>query len=146
MSNEDKEHLIVLMKEMEDWLYSGDEQIYDKATLEAKGKNLNDAGTKLYNRFNNWERLNQSLSESESHLQRHIQKHTEERSRIGKGSVLSQQEHDELTKIFEDFQLLIAEAISASNEVPKFMDPNHNYQTINDKLTQTNNVKSLINF
>ena len=132
------------MKEMEDWLYSGDEDVYSKNVLEAKGKQLNEAGTKLYTRFNEWEKLTQALADSETVLQRHIQKHHEEAGKLNKGSVLNQKEHDELSSIFDNFQILIAETISSNNELPKFMDPSHSHKTINEQLKQINDkVKSV---
>lgn len=57
ISNEEKSALIPLMDEVENWLYSGDELVYDKSALEAKSANLNALTNKLYQRYNDWNML-----------------------------------------------------------------------------------------
>lgn len=140
ISNEDKEKLLALMKEMEEWLYSGDEEVYNKNTLEQKGKSLDEAGTKLFKRIGDWEKLNEALQTAESNLQKHLEKLHEERGKLGKDSALSQAEHDEISKIFENYQVLVAEALSRTQGVPKFMDPLHDPQELNKQIKDYNEV------
>jgi hypothetical protein len=74
ITNEEKENLLSLMRGMEDWLYSGDEEVYNKSVLETKGKDLNDLGTKIYKRYHDWTKLAESLDKLESIINLNIKK------------------------------------------------------------------------
>jgi hypothetical protein len=45
-----------------DWLYSGDEDIFNKATLEAKSKDMLAVGSVIYSRMNNWNKLEENIT------------------------------------------------------------------------------------
>ena len=44
-----------------EWLYSDDEQLYNKSTLDLKSKDMMELGKVLYTRFDNWTKLEESI-------------------------------------------------------------------------------------
>ena len=51
-------HMDVLL----DWLYSGDEDVFNKATLETKSKDMLAVGSVIYSRMNNWNKLEENIT------------------------------------------------------------------------------------
>lgn len=50
-------HMDVLL----DWLYSGDEEVFNKATLESKSKDMLALGSVVYSRLTNWSKLEENI-------------------------------------------------------------------------------------
>lgn len=63
-----------LMDEVETWLYSGDEQVYDKNILEAKGSKLMEIAGKLYARFQAWRDLEEAVYQMDKYNQENVNK------------------------------------------------------------------------
>ena len=58
---EEKEALTKLMDALLEWLYSDDEQLYNKNTLDLKSKDMMELGKVLYTRFDNWTKLEENI-------------------------------------------------------------------------------------
>ena len=58
---EEKDALTKLMDALLEWLYSDDEQLYNKSTLDLKSKDMMELGKVLYTRFDNWTKLEESI-------------------------------------------------------------------------------------
>ena len=86
-------HMDVLL----DWLYSGDEEVFNKATLETKSKDMLAVGSVIYSRMNNWNKLEENISL----LEKSIDKITNA-SKVEWDKLQSKQTY--LTK--EDFELI----------------------------------------
>ena len=62
----EKGNLTKLMDELMNWLYSEDEKLYDKPTLEAKSKNMKTLGDEIYKRCDNWNTIRNNYNIFES--------------------------------------------------------------------------------
>ena len=56
-TDKEKNDLSKYMEDLMTWLYSEDEKLYDKPTLEKNSKNMNDLGGAIYKRCNDWNNL-----------------------------------------------------------------------------------------
>ena len=60
---------IILYNKMDDlmnWLYSDDEDLYNKKKLEEKSKEIKKIGDEIYKRFNEWTKLKEKYAQIES--------------------------------------------------------------------------------
>ena len=62
----EKGDLTKFMDELMNWLYSEDEKLYDKPTLEAKSKNMKTLGDEIYKRCDNWTTIRNNYNIFES--------------------------------------------------------------------------------
>ena len=62
----EKGNLTKFMDELMNWLYSEDEKLYDKPTLEAKSKNMKTLGDEIYKRCDNWNTIRNNYNIFES--------------------------------------------------------------------------------
>ena len=62
----EKADLTKFMDEVMNWLYSEDEKLYDKPTLQAKSKNMKTLGDDIYKRCNDWTNLRNNYNIFES--------------------------------------------------------------------------------
>jgi hypothetical protein len=142
ITNEEKQSLINLMNEMETWLYSGDEAIYDKSVLEARGKNLNELGTKVYKRYHDWGRLSESLNNLENSINGNINRlNTEFEKKKTNSSILTQKDFEELQKIINNYNNLLNESRTQFGTHPKFTDTPIRYEDIDKATEELNKVK-----
>ena len=56
-TDKEREELTKYMDELMTWLYSEDEKLYDKPTLEKNSKNMKNLGNEIYKREENWTNL-----------------------------------------------------------------------------------------
>ena len=62
----EKGDLTKFMDELMNWLYSEDEKLYDKPTLEEKSKNMKTLGDEIYKRCDNWNTIRNNYNIFES--------------------------------------------------------------------------------
>lgn len=133
VTSQEKEALLNLMQAMEDWLYSGDEEVYVKSILEEKGKNLSDLGTKIYKRYHDWEKLYESLGKLEQCINLNVNKVNEEFSKLKSGTptILNQSDLDELTNTVSHYNTMLNEGKNQAGTYPKIADPPLKWEDVN---------------
>ena len=99
---QEKETLNKIMDPILDWLYSDDENIYNKKTLDEKSKDMFELGNKIYSRFNNWTKLNENIVSLEKALIKSQEIIKEEVEKLAKKTtILIQSDIDNVTKATE---------------------------------------------
>jgi heat shock protein 4 len=133
----DKATLLKLMQEMEDWLYSGDEEVYLKSRLEERGKALNDLGSALYGRFHGWNKLEESLSKLEQILNLNVNKYNEEYDKVSKGlpTNLNKNDVEELSKHIQHYNNYLNEGKASYTKGSRLLDPQLKWQDV-DKTSE----------
>ena len=117
--NEDeKKELIKRMDELMNWLYSEDENLYNKKELENKSKNMREIGDQIYNRFNEWNKLNEKYEKIESIINDTILlcSNEEEKIKKGKKTELSEEDITKIRQLIKDTSIKIAEKKNLSNK------------------------------
>ena len=131
-TNEEKELLLSLMQKMEDWLYSGDEEVYNKSVLEGKGKELAELGQRIYKRNHDWCRLSDSLDKLEGVINLRV-KNLQENS--PQSSFLTTADKDELSKLIINSNNILNEGRTTFTKFPKFGDAPVRYEDV-DKASE----------
>jgi len=136
VTNEDKEILLQLMQVMEDWLYSGDEEVYNKAVLEEKGKDLNTLGTKINNRYHGWTRLSESFGKLEQCINLNINKLNTQHEKIknGEKTNMTAADLEELNQTIQTYNTHLNEGRVLYGKTPKITDPPATWESV-DKLS-----------
>ena len=107
----EKEQLSKHMDVLLEWLYSGDEDIFNKAVLEVKGKDMLTLGNTIYSRMMNWNQLEENITLLEKAIEKVIQATKVEREKVA----------EKKTYLTEDDFKLINEHIQMSrNKVNEF--------------------------
>jgi len=138
VTNEEKELLTQLMQTVEDWLYSGDEAVYDKPTLEAKSKDLNELGTKIYKRYHDWGKLFESLQKLEQCVNLNARKLEENTAQT---ACLSQADREELGNIVVSYNSFLNDAKAQYTKFPKFGDAPIRYEDVDKSSEELVKVK-----
>ena len=110
--NEDeKKELIKRMDELMNWLYN-------KKELENKSKNMREIGDQIYNRFNEWNKLNEKYEKIESIINDTILlcSNEEEKIKKGKKTELSEEDISKIRQLIKDTSIKIAEKKNLSNK------------------------------
>jgi hypothetical protein len=136
VSAADQELLLQNMQNMEDWLYSGDENVYVKSILEEKGKPLNELGTIIYKRYHDWERLKESLFK----LGRSLNEIGQRTNNASLSVNLNQTEKEEITKLLIDHSNLLNQLENQVNTLPKLIDPPQRWEDVEKKTTELDKV------
>jgi hypothetical protein len=136
VSNADQEILLQLMQTMEDWLYSGDENVYVKSILEERAKSLNELGTNIYKRYHDWERLKESLFKLGRTLNELVQKTND----ASKSVNLNQTDKEEITKLLNDQSNLLNQLENQVNTLPKIVDPPQKWEDVDKKTSELDKV------
>ena len=118
----DTELLIQYMQTVEDWLYSGDENVYIKSILEDKASALNELGSKIYKRYHDWERLKESMFILGRSLNELVQKSNDANQSIN----LTQGEKEEVLKLLADTTSYFNHSENQINTLQKFLDAPQN--------------------
>jgi hypothetical protein len=136
ISTEERAVLPSLMDETENWLYSGDESVYDKKALENKCAIFIEISDTIYGRFNNWKNIFQTINLVDECNASNMNK--------------LNQIYDTSLKNYlneEDIFNLIANSNKSLNELktgllksPKFMDPPVLADKIKADYNELNNV------
>lgn len=124
------------MQSMEEWLYSGDENVYVKSILEDKAKGLNELGTKIYKRYHDWERLKESLFKLNRSLNEIIQKSKD----ISQSVNLSQSDKEEIAKLLNDHSNLSNQTENQINTLPKTTEPPQRWEDVEKKTVELDKV------
>jgi len=127
------------MQMMEDWLYSGDENVYVKSILEDKAKILNELGSKIYKRYHDWERLKESLFILARTLNELVQKSNDSNQSIN----LTQSEKDEVSKLLADHSNFYKHTESQINTLQRFSDAPQKFEDVDKKTAELDKVKGI---
>ena len=111
------------MTEIENWFYSGDNDIFVKSSIESRSKPLNDLGGKVYKRFYDWGKLSESLAMYENIINTNLQQYNQKYESFVKGtSNLTQNDCDEITKLISTHNTQLNEYMKQFTSYPKCMD------------------------
>ena len=136
VNSADSELLLQQMQIMEDWLYSGDENVYVKSILEDKAKGLNELGSKIYKRYHDWERLKESLFIFGRSLNELVKKSNDANQSIN----LTQTEKDEVSKLLADNTNYCNQSEQQINTPQRFSDAPQKFEDVDKKLTELDKV------
>jgi hypothetical protein len=134
------------MNEMEAWLYSGDEEVYNKSVIESRGKNLNDLGTTVYKRYFDWGKLGEALYALETATNGQLEKLSLECEKQKKGEVtyITQQDFEEINKKINDSNTLLNSAREQYSSFPRFAEPPVRFESIEKAVNELNNVNLIL--
>jgi heat shock protein 4 len=132
VTSEEKEVLLALMQKIEDWFYSGDEEVYNKTVLESKSKDVSELGSKIYKRYHDWNKLSESLGKLERVVNLNIKKLEETTTQT---SYLTQADRDEIAQIIVQYNNLLNEGKTSYAKFPKFGDAPAKYEDV-DKVSE----------
>ena len=132
VTSEEKEVLLAMMQKVEDWFYSGDEEVYNKTVLESKSKDLSELGSTIYKRYHDWNKLSESLEKLERVVNLNIKKLEEITTQT---SYLTQADRDELAQIIVQYNNLLNEGKTSYTKFPKFGDAPAKHQDV-DKASE----------
>jgi len=118
ISEEEKKALPPLMDEVETWLYSGDELVYDKNILESKCSKLIELTGKLYGRYHNWNNLDETVSYLEKYNLENINKVNQ----ICESNMKDFIKSDDMFNLISNSNQQLNELKVQMNKTPKFMD------------------------
>jgi len=120
------------MQVMEEWLYSGDEEVYNKTVLEEKGKELNELGGKVYKKFNDWTKLSESYNKLEQCINLNIKKLNNEFDNLSqnKPTTLNKAECDELQVIITSNNNILNEGRINYAQYPKLGDAPASWESV----------------
>jgi hypothetical protein len=123
---EESEVLIKLMNDMEEWFYSGDEEVFSKSAVDTKSKELNELGGKIYKRFFEWNKLADSVQNAEKVLGNCLNNYNERLDNFKKGNspYLTQQDFDKIGTLINTFRENLAKYKEIANNAPKAAEPN----------------------
>jgi hypothetical protein len=132
------------MADMESWFYSGDEAIYNKATIETKSKDLNDLGSKVYKRFYDWGKLSDAFVKFESTVNSTLSTFNERFAifQNGAGS-LNQQECEDIQNLITTANNQLNEWRTQANSYLKHLDCPVSHENVSkqaDELTKVFNI------
>lgn len=119
ISNEEKNALPPLMDEVENWLYSGDELVYNKTVLEAKSGKMNEATNIIYKRYNEWnglENVLQYVSEGNANCVNKI-------NQICSSTIKNFIKEDEVFNLVSNANQQLNELNAQISKTPRFMSP-----------------------
>ena len=134
---EDRENLLNLMNEMEQWLYSGSEDVYVKSILDERVKNLNELGNRIYKRYHDWERLADSLKR----LQEKVAQNQTIANDVNQNSFLNQFERDELRTLVQKNIEYLNEGMSKFQQSTRKADAPISYEQVDKLVDEFSNVK-----
>jgi hypothetical protein len=132
---EEKDKLIVLMNEMEHWLYSGSEDVYLKSVLDEKVKDLNELGNKVYKRYHDWERLSESLNTLQNEI---INKQGQ--ANDTQNTFLKPEDREEFVKLINHSITLHKEGNAKFESGSRLADPPVAYQEVDKAIDEFSKV------
>jgi hypothetical protein len=137
ISEEEKTLLPPLMDETENWLYSGDEAVYDKKALETKCAKFIELCNRIYGRFNNWRNLDQAINFMDDYNASSMTRV----NKICETSLKDFIDQQQLVNLITASNTSINELKSALVKSPRFMDPTISADKIKAEYNELNNVK-----
>jgi len=108
-----------LMDEVETWLYSGDEQVYDKNVLEAKSSKLMEITGKLYARYKSWVNLEDAVYQLDKFNVENVNKVNQ----ICESNLKDFIKSDELFNLISNSSEQMNEFKTQITKTPRVMDP-----------------------
>ena len=116
--NEEKNELFKKMDDLMNWLYSEDEDLYNKEKLEEKSKDMRDIGDQIYKRFNEWNKLDKQYAKIESLINDTIMycSNVETQIKNGKKTDLSLEDIGEIRNLINDTLRKVAEKKNLSDK------------------------------
>jgi hypothetical protein len=130
------------MAEVEQWFYSGDEGIYNKATIDTKSKDLNDLGSRVYKRFYDWNKINEAIIRYEGIINSSVKTFNERYALLSQGTgSLNQQECEDVQKLIALHNNQLNDLRGQVNGYLKHLDPPVTHDSINKHCDDLTKVK-----
>ena len=125
------------MNEMEQWLYSGSEDVYLKSALDEKVKDLNELGNKVYKRYHDWELLSESLNR----LHNEVDKKQVQVNDSSQNTFLKPGDREEMTKLIHQNLNLHKEGSAKFEKGSRLADPPLAYQEVDKAIDEFSKVR-----
>lgn len=138
---DEKTALPPLMDEVETWLYSGDEQVYDKNILEAKGSKLMEIAGKLYGRFQVWRDLEEAVYQMDKVNQQNVNKVNQ----ICESNLKDFIKSDELFNLISNSSQQLNDLKTQIIKTPRVMDAPTTAEALKKQYDDLNQVNFLLN-
>jgi hypothetical protein len=136
ITNEEKAELPSLMDETENWLYSGDESVYDKKALETKCAKFIELCDRIYGRFNSWKNLDQAINFMDEFSASNMNK----MNQIYDTSLRNFINEEEIFNLIANCNKGLNDLKAVLLKSPKFMDPPFSAEKIKGDYNELNNV------
>jgi len=136
IQNDEKNALPPLMDEVENWLYSGDEAVYDKNILESKSSKLVELTNKIYGRFNAWKNLEEALVFLDNYTQENVNKVNQLCESNMKDFINS----EEMFNLIFNSNKQLNDLKEQMNKFPKSMDPPTTAEKLKKQYDELNQV------
>jgi hypothetical protein len=137
---------MALMTDMESWFYSGDEEVFNKATIENKSKDLNDIGSKVYKRFYDWGKLGDAFAKFESTVNSSLNTFNERFAIFNSGAgSLNKQELEDIEKLISAANNQLNEWRTQSTSYLKHLDCPVSHENVSKQADELAKV-FLLNF
>lgn len=133
---DEKTALPPLMDEVESWLYSGEEQVYDKNILESKSAKLMEIAGKLYARFYSWRNLEEAVYQIDKNNQENVNKVNQ----ICESNLKDFIKSDELFNLISNASQQLNELKTQITKTPRVMDPPTTAEALNKQYDELNQV------
>lgn len=133
---DEKTALPPLMDEVETWLYSGDEEVYDKNILDAKSSKLMEIAGKLYSRFYAWRDLEEAVYQMNKHNDQNVNKVNQ----ICESNLKDFIKSDELFNLISNSSQQLNELQTQIAKTPRVMDPPTTAEALKKQYDELNQV------
>jgi len=133
---DEKTRLPPLMDEVENWLYSGDEQVYDKNILEAKSSKLMETAGKLYGRFQSWRDLEEAVYQINKFNEENVNK----ANQICESNLKDFIKSDDLFNLISNSSQQLNDLKTQIANTPRVQDPPTTAQALKKQYDELNQV------
>ncbi|MCQ2821019.1 MAG: hypothetical protein MJ252_27490, partial [archaeon] len=139
ITQEEKEKLNKLMDPVLEWLYSDDENVYNKKALDDHSKDMYELGNKIYARYDGWTKLNENIALLEKAVLKSDDIIKEETEKITKNNtVLIPADIELMKKATENAKKKINEYKGKEKEGNKLEEPKLKGDEVSNYLTSFN--------
>ena len=135
---EEKDALTKLMDALLEWLYSDDEQLYNKNTLDLKSKDMMELGNVLYTRFDNWSKLEENIQLFEKGIEKINVAVKAESDKLAnkQQTYLTPSDFEAIDKLVKDAVAKVQDAKSKYGQGIKTKDPLIKHEEVSNGLSE----------
>ncbi len=137
ISEEEKRALSPLMDEVETWLYSGDETVYDKNILESKCSKFIELTGKIYGRYKNWINLEEAIV----YLEKYSLENVNKVNQICESKMKDFFNSDDMFNLISNSNQQLNELKVQMNKTLKFMEAPMTGEQLRKQFDELNQVK-----
>lgn len=136
ISEDEKKALPPLMDEVETWLYSGDELVYDKNILESKCIKLVELTGKIYRRYHNWN----NLEETVAYLEKYNLQNVNKVNQICESNMKDFIKSDDMFNLISNSNQQLNDLKEQMTKTPKFIDAPTTAEQLKKQYDELNQV------